>query len=206
MSGCILNKLNTTKKAIAFTFDDGPNPVYTPQVLEIFQKVNGKATFFIIGEQMETSPELVKKAAELGHEIGNHTYSHPKLTEINREKAESEIDQTAKIIEKWTGQRPALFRPPYLDFDEHTAQLLEGKGYQKMIGAVNMEAADWDLPGVDFILEKSKSVIENGSILLFHDGYGDRSQTIEAVKILVEELTEQGYELVTVSELMNLAK
>jgi peptidoglycan-N-acetylglucosamine deacetylase len=79
-------------------------------------------------------------------------------------------------------------------------------GYSIMIGALNMEATDWEQPGVEFILEKSRQVIESGSILLFHDGYGDRSQTIEAVRRLVSELTEQGYELVTVSELLKLAK
>ncbi|WP_421378277.1 polysaccharide deacetylase family protein [Bacillus salacetis] len=202
----LINQVHTTKKAVAITFDDGPNPVFTPQVLEIFQKVNGKATFFMIGEQMENSPELVKKAADLGHEIGNHTYTHPKLSQISKEEAVKEIDATASLIEKLTGQKPSLFRPPYLDYNGQTTEVLQEKGYPIMIGALNMEATDWEQPGVDFILRKTKNVIENGSILLFHDGYGDRSQTIEAVRILAQELTEQGFELVTVSDLIKLAK
>jgi peptidoglycan-N-acetylglucosamine deacetylase len=206
MSELIVNQIQTSKKAVAITFDDGPNTIYTPQVLEIFQKVNGKATFFMIGEQMEKAPELVKEAAELGHEIGNHTYSHPKLSQISRDEAEKEIDQTKGLIEELTGEKPVLFRPPYLDYNNETSQILKEKGYPIMVGALNMEATDWEQPGVEFILEKSRKVIGNGSILLFHDGYGDRSQTIEAVRRLVSELTEQGYELVTVSELLQLTK
>ncbi|RIW37357.1 polysaccharide deacetylase family protein [Bacillus salacetis] len=205
MSSPIIQNVITRKKAIAITFDDGPNPVYTPQVLEIFKKANGKATFFMIGEQMQNSPDLVKAVTGLGHEIGNHTYTHPKLTEINCEKASWEIDETSKLIERLTGQSPVLFRPPYLDYDKETSRLLNEKGFPMMIGAANMEASDWERPGVDFILEKTRSVVGNGSILLFHDGYGNRSQTIEAVRILIDELTRQGFELLTVSELLSSA-
>ncbi|MEW9052702.1 MAG: polysaccharide deacetylase family protein [Neobacillus sp.] len=198
----MINEVSTSKKAVAITFDDGPNPIYTPQVLEIFSEVNGKATFFMIGEEISQKPELVKKAAEQGHEIGNHTYTHPQLSRLSREECLDEIERTERLVEELIGQKPVVFRPPYLDYNQDTLSIIEQKGY-RMIGAVNLDARDWEQPGVEHILNESRSCIKNGSILLFHDGYGDRTHTIEAVRTLVSELTLQGYQLVTVTELLN---
>ncbi|TDK64182.1 polysaccharide deacetylase family protein [Bacillus salipaludis] len=200
----LLNEVPVPQKAVAITFDDGPNPIYTPQVLEIFSNAEGKATFFMIGEQIIANPAIVKQVWERGHEIGNHTYSHPKLTELSPAECLKEIERTEKLIEDLAGQKPVVFRPPYLDYHDETVSILEQKGYP-MIGALNLEAQDWDMPGVEHILEKTRDCVKNGSILLFHDGYGDRSQTIEAVGRLVSELTSQGYKLVTVSELLKLS-
>ena len=201
----IINQVQTDQKVIAITFDDGPNPYYTPQILEIFQKVSGKATFYMIGQQMNEQPAIVEAVVEQLHEIGNHTYSHPKLTELNQDNASKELNQTDMFIREMTGESPATFRPPYLDFNERVASLTEKLDY-KVIGALNLDAQDWEQPGVDHILETTRKHIKNGSILIFHDGFGDRSQTIEAVRILVNELHTQGYRLVTVSELLRLAK
>ncbi|WHY03400.1 polysaccharide deacetylase family protein [Neobacillus sp. DY30] len=197
----MINEIPTSQRAIAITFDDGPNPVYTPQVLEIFSEAKGKATFFMIGEQMRNHPEIVKQVAAEGHEIGNHTFTHPKLSQLSKAECLTEIEQTEKLIEELAGQKPVIFRPPYLDYNQETVTLLQNKEYP-MIGALNLEAQDWEQPGVEHIFEKSREAVKNGSILIFHDGYGDRSQTIEAVRMLVSELTLQGYKLVTVSELL----
>jgi peptidoglycan/xylan/chitin deacetylase (PgdA/CDA1 family) len=197
----MINEIPTSQRVVAITFDDGPNPVYTPQVLEIFSEAKGKATFFMIGEQMRNHPEVVKQVADQGHEIGNHTFTHPELSQLSIEDCLGEIEETEKLIEGMTGRKPVVFRPPYLDYNQDTVSLLQKKGYP-MIGALNLEAHDWEQPGVEHILGKSREVIKNGSILIFHDGYGDRSQTIEAVRMLVSELTSQDYQLVTVSELL----
>jgi peptidoglycan-N-acetylglucosamine deacetylase len=197
----MMNEIHTSQRKVAITFDDGPNPVYTPQILDIFSKAKGKATFFMIGEQMTNHPEVVKHVADQGHEIGNHTFTHPKLSQLSVEDCREEIDQTEKLIEEMTGQRPVVFRPPYLDYNQDTVSIVQQKGYS-MIGALNLEAQDWEQPGVEHILEKSRDVVKNGGILIFHDGFGDRSQTIEAVRMLVSELTSQDYQLVTVSELL----
>jgi peptidoglycan-N-acetylglucosamine deacetylase len=197
----MINEIPTSQRVVAITFDDGPNPVYTPQVLEIFSEAKGKATFFMIGEQMRNHPEIVKQVADHGHEIGNHTFTHPELSQLSIEDCLGEIEETEKLIEGMTGRKPVVFRPPYLDYNQDTVSLLQKKGYP-MIGALNLEAHDWEQPGVEHILGKSREVIKNGSILIFHDGYGDRSQTIEAVRMLVSELTSQDYQLVTVSELL----
>lgn len=200
----MINEVPTAQKAVAITFDDGPNPVYTPQVLEIFSEAKGKATFFMIGEQMGNYPEVVKQVADQGHEIGNHTFTHPKLSQLSIQDCLKEIEETEKLIEKMAGRKPVVFRPPYLDYNQDTVSLLQNKRYP-MIGALNLEAQDWEQPGVEHIVRKSREAVKNGSILIFHDGYGDRSQTIEAVRILVSALTSQGYQLVTVSELLALA-
>ncbi|MEH7333051.1 polysaccharide deacetylase family protein [Neobacillus drentensis] len=198
----MINEVPALQKVIAITFDDGPNPIYTPQVLEIFSEVGGKATFFMIGEQMSKYPEMVKKVAEQGHEIGNHTFTHPKLSQLTQEECSEEIERNESLVEDLAGQKPVVFRPPYLDYNHETLSVLEQKSYP-MIGALNLEAHDWEQPGVDHILAKTRDCARNGSILLFHDGYGDRSQTIEAVRILVAELSSQGYQFVTVSSLLN---
>jgi peptidoglycan-N-acetylglucosamine deacetylase len=200
----MINEVSTSQRAVAITFDDGPNPVYTPQVLEIFSEAQGKATFFMIGEQMRSNPEVVKQVVAAGHEIGNHTFTHPKLSQLNTAECLAEIEQTEKLIEELVGSKPVVFRPPYLDYNQDTVALLQTKRYP-MIGALNLEAQDWEQPGVDHIVQKSREAVKEGSILIFHDGYGDRSQTIEAIRILVSDLTSQGYQLVTVSELLALA-
>ncbi|KAA9015997.1 polysaccharide deacetylase family protein [Niallia endozanthoxylica] len=197
----MINEVPTKQKVVAITFDDGPNPIYTPQVLDIFLKAKGKATFFVVGEQAEQNPEIVKRAFDEGHEIGNHTYTHFKLSQLRQQQCIEEIERNEQLIQSLTGQKPVVFRPPYLDYHQELTAILEEKGYS-MIGALNLEARDWEQPGTEHILSASRSCIKNGSILIFHDGFNDRSQTVEAVQILVSELTTQDYQLVTVSELL----
>ncbi|MDQ0253289.1 peptidoglycan/xylan/chitin deacetylase (PgdA/CDA1 family) [Evansella vedderi] len=120
---------------------------------------------------------------------------------MSKDDCKEEIKESDSIIKKLTGQRAATFRPPYFDFNEDTVSIVQDFSY-KMIGAVNMDAVDWEQPGVNHIVTKSRNHIRNGSIFLFHDGFGDRSQTMEAVRILVKELIDEGFQLVTVSELM----
>ncbi|ADI26642.1 polysaccharide deacetylase family protein [Geobacillus sp. C56-T3] len=199
----MIEHVETPHRLVALTFDDGPNPVYTLNVLEILEKASGKATFFMIGSQMEKHPEVVEAVKAQGHEIGNHTYSHANLTSLTEDEAFREMEWMDVIITEMTGAKPTIFRPPYLDYNATVVSMCNHFGYQ-MIGALNTDARDWEQPGVDYIVRKSRPHIKNGSILLFHDGFGDRSQTIEAVNILVSELYSQGYKLVTVSELLEL--
>lgn len=110
----MINEIPTSQRVVAITFDDGPNPVYTPQVLEIFSEAKGKATFFMIGEQMRNHPDVVKQVCDQGHEIGNHTFTHPKLSELSLEDCLKEIEETEKLIEEMAGRKPVVFRPPYL--------------------------------------------------------------------------------------------
>ncbi|MGG1550330.1 MULTISPECIES: polysaccharide deacetylase family protein [Paenibacillus] len=201
----IIQGVSTTRKAIAFTFDDGPNPVYTPQVLDIFDEVGGRATFFMMGKQIELYPETARDVHVRKHEIGNHTYSHPFMTQISLEECERELLVTDGLITQITGTRPVVMRPPYGDYNPEVHTQTAKFGYQ-VIGARSGSARDWEMPGVAHILEATRAQIGCGSILLFHDGFGDRSQTIEAVRILAKELTADGYQLVTVSELLQMTE
>ncbi|MRN54919.1 polysaccharide deacetylase family protein [Paenibacillus sp. LC-T2] len=197
----LINKVPTSKKVIAFTFDDGPDPLYTRQLMDIFQRVNGYATFFMVGQQIDLYEDIAVEVYSAGHEIANHTYSHPDLTKLTIEEARIELELANKRIRTVTGKPAAIFRPPYFAVNHDILALAAESGHQS-IGCVNGEAKDWEQPGVDYILEQTRLTLENGSILLFHDGYGDREQTIEAVRILVEQLDAEGYHFVTVSELL----
>ncbi|WP_339311659.1 polysaccharide deacetylase family protein [Paenibacillus sp. FSL k6-2145] len=182
------------EKVVAFTFDDGPHPVYTPQVLEIFRRAGGQATFFMIGQEMETHPEIAAEVHREGHEIANHTYTHPDLTKLTLEEAGEELQRAERLVQEVTG----------FGVNDDILSLAAERGY-RTIGAVNGDAKDWDNPGVEHILEHTRSAVKPGSVLIFHDGYGDRSQTVEAVRVLVDELVAEGYRLVTVSELLEIA-
>lgn len=201
----LINGVNTRHKAVAFTFDDGPDPSYTPDLLDIFESVSGKATFYMVGDQMKKYPELVQRVDERGHEIGNHTSTHPYLSKLSVYESMNEIATTALVMQDLTGKLPVTFRPPYLDYTKDIVSICKMSA-SSMIGALNLDTEDWAMPGVAHIVETSRRHIANGAILLFHDGYGDRSQTVEAVRILVKEVVDQGYKLVTVTELLDLAE
>lgn len=200
----LIHKVPTQVKAVAFTFDDGPHPLYTEELLDIFHKINGKATFFMVGEELNKYEDIAARVHRAGHEIANHTYSHPDLTKLTVDEARSELQRADDTIRKVTGQPVSNFRPPYFGVNDDILRLAEEFGYHP-IGAVNGGAKDWEQPGVDFILEHTRPTVDNGSIFLFHDGYGERAQTIEAVRILVEELRAEGYRFLTLSELFELA-
>ncbi|CAH1220094.1 polysaccharide deacetylase family protein [Paenibacillus sp. JJ-223] len=200
----LVEQVNVGEKVVAFTFDDGPHPVYTYQLLEIFRGAGGRATFFMIGQEMEAHPELAAAVHREGHEIANHTYSHPDLTKLTLETAREELLRTEELIREVTGETARIFRPPYFGVNDDILSLAAERGYQT-IGAVNGGAKDWENPGIEYIVEHTRPTVRPGSILIFHDGYGERSQTVEAVRTLVKELAAEGYRFVTVSELLDMA-
>ncbi len=200
----LVHRVPTREKAVAFTFDDGPHPVYTQQLLDIFRKANGKATFFMIGQEIDAFGDIAAEVHAVGHEIANHTYCHPDLTKLTLEEARAELQQADARIRQVTGKPVLTFRPPYFGVNEDILSLAVELGYTS-IGTVNGEAKDWEQPGVEFILDHTRPTIQNGSIFMFHDGYGERIQTMEAVRVLVDELATEGYRFVTVSELLGLA-
>lgn len=191
----------TVFKAVAITFDDGPNPEFTPQMLDIFREEGGRATFYMTGDQIERYPDTARLVQAEGHEIGNHTYTHPHLTELDEETVRAELVRTGELIREAVGVWPATFRPPYLATDAQVESIARELGYA-VIGGVNGAARDWDMPGAEHILNASLAVSEPGSILVFHDGHGDRSQTVEVVRELVKTLRKEGYVFLTVGELL----
>lgn len=196
------NEVATKEKLVAFTFDDGPNPEWTPLFLDVFRKHGAKATFFFIGSHIDKYPELATKTFEEGHELGNHTFSHPFMSKLSKEEQIEELSRADRMISGVTGRNPSTCRPPYFDVNDDLLEACAERGYS-VIGAANMESRDWeDATSAEHIIATSREQIRNGSIFIYHDGFGDRSSTLKAVSTLIPELIEAGYRLVTVSELL----
>jgi peptidoglycan/xylan/chitin deacetylase (PgdA/CDA1 family) len=186
------------KKQIALTFDDGPDPLRTPALLDALAELGAPGTFFVVGKRADASPELCARMAREGHELGNHTYSHPYLPLKSHARVEAELVATDAAIERATGIVPAIARPPWGGRRPSTVRAFERHAKKTVLWDVN--SYDWkDLPPI----EVARRVVErarNGSIILMHDGGRDHTGTIAAVKLVVPELRARGFELVTVSQ------
>jgi peptidoglycan-N-acetylglucosamine deacetylase len=186
---------------IALTFDDGPNPDYTPQVLAILQKYRVKATFFCIGRQVAHYPDLVHQEYANGNLVGNHTWSHPNLTLLSSNDIEAQINLTADAIQQATGVRPTLFRPPYGIVNTRVLAQANLLGLTTIIW--NDEARDWSTPGTSVIVSRVLRLAGDGAIILLHDGGGDRSQTIAALPTIITTLRSSGFKFVTLQQMLN---
>lgn len=201
----IMPQLPVNEKVIAIGIDDGPDEIYTPAMLDIFAKVNGKATFFVVGVNLEKFPSIAQRTLAEGHEIGNHTFSHPFLANMTEEEIEAELIKQENNIEHYLSIKPTVFRPPFFSFDEKVDNVAFKLGYKINAGCANGEAKDWENPGAEHIVKYTLDGIAPGQILLLHDGFGDRSQTVEALNTIVEKLTAEGYRFVTISELIAIS-
>lgn len=197
----MIHYAETRKKLVALTFDDGPDPVYTPQILDILKQYQAQATFYTIGECLDRYPELARAAYDAGHELGNHTMTHPNLTELHAEDICQQLAMTEERIVKLTGEKPVSIRPPYLAANDTVASVAEAFGYA-LIGAANTEAQDWASPGAEHIAVKTLESVREGAILLLHDSGGDRSQTVEALHRIIPGLLDRGYQVVSVKQLL----
>ena len=181
-------------KKIALTFDDGPHPYYTEQLLDGLKERNVKATFFILGKHAEQYPELVERMNEEGHLIGNHTYSHLQLSQRNGEAFKEELVKTNELIEELTGQEVQYVRPPYGTWD---------KKFEKELNMFpvlwTIDPLDWSSKNVAGIVQKVKNKARENSIILMHDEY---KTTVTAALQIIDELEKEGYEFVTVEELL----
>jgi peptidoglycan-N-acetylglucosamine deacetylase len=180
-------------KQLALTFDDGPGPD-TPLLLDLLAKHQVIATFFLIGEQVAQYPEMVKRIYDAGHKIGNHTWTHPNLMLRSKGSTQSEFLKTQNAIEQLTGERPQIFRPPYGFRAPWTHRAAKSLELRQVLWSLNPR--DFQNPGTDLIVERVKSAISSGTILLLHDGRGRCPQTLAAVDILLPWLKEQGYQFV----------
>ena len=195
-----------TEKVVALTFDDGPNPPYTFELLNLLDREQVKATFFLIGQNVEKHPDVAREIVRRGYLIGSHTYSHSDLLKLDNTQAAWEMDQSLRVIEQATGTRPHLLRPPHGFRD---AVILE-KAKERNLKIIqwSVMAEDWKKPGIDVITDRVVHNVQNGSIVLLHDGDGvvhggDRSQTITATEKIIHRLKEQGYRFVTVDEILD---
>lgn len=200
---------HSEKKQVALTFDDGPDPTWTPRVLEILRAHGVPATFFVIGEQVQKFPELVAQEFDQGHLVGNHTFLHPDVGLLSDRRLRFELTATQRLIESVTGRQTLLFRTPY---DTDSAPTLEQQlrplyvasqsGYVCAGGDVDSE--DYNQPGVQRIIQNVLGRLkETGSnVVVMHDAGGDRAQTVQALAQLIPLLKQQGYSFVTLADLL----
>jgi peptidoglycan/xylan/chitin deacetylase (PgdA/CDA1 family) len=179
-----------------FTFDDGPSG-YTQQLVDLFAQYNGQATFFVLGQQVDAQPDIVRSATQAGHYIANHSYSHTSLAGIGEEGFLDEVERTRQAILNAAGDLFTLdkdvryLRPPYGATDANTRQYAANLGYAVVMWDIDPQ--DWRQPGVDILANHIISSVYPGAIVLSHDGGGERSQTVEAYRKVLAELSSQGY-------------
>ncbi|MED0669567.1 polysaccharide deacetylase family protein [Aneurinibacillus aneurinilyticus] len=201
-----LYHVNTKKKLIALTFDDGPHPVYTRRVLKILDKHKAKATFFVVGERAKWYAPVIRQIHRRGHEIGNHTFTHPHMKHITAEQLQEEIRKTDQIVHSLTGTYPRFFRPPGGEITYAVLRSSERQKHPIAIWSYHQDSRDWTHPGTAYIVSKVTSGARPGDIILFHDSGLDQSQTIEAVDKVLAILSKQGYRFVTLSQLLHEQK
>jgi len=188
---------------VALTFDDVPCPGSIEKILSILRQENVKATFFVIGYMAERHPELLKMIYDEGHEIANHTFSHPWMTDISEKDQALEISSCQEVIRQIIGIEPKFFRPPFIDFDERTIEIVRSLGL--IMVNVEVDSKDYSEIPVSEIIDMVTDQSRNGSIFLFHDGdHHDqpRIKAIEALPSIIRDLREEGYEFVMLSELL----
>ncbi len=195
-------EVKTSEKVIALTFDDGPHPKLTNRILDILDKYDAKATFFVIGKNAELYPQIIKRIADNGHEIGNHTYSHLAETNSNSEKLKTEILKTEDIIFKITGTKTSLFRPPTGYCSKSAVQMTKDLSYKTIVW--NIDTKDWAHRNKTEIIKEIKNRADNGSIILFHDFIAYNSDTPEILSQILPFLKSKGYSFITVSEMLSL--
>lgn len=201
----MLYKSHTTEKVIALTFDDGPDNRFTPPILDVLQKYNIKATFFLLGTRVEKYPEVAKRITNEGHVIGNHTYWHPDLTKTGVDNLQWEIEKNEKIIESVTNVKTDLFRAPYGALNETLVEKLGDLGYRGIGWSV--DSVDWKSLSADEIKQNVLQAVHPGAIILMHSAghwSQDLSGTVEALDELIPFLQEKGYEFITVPEMWSV--
>ena len=194
-------KLPPEKKVIALTFDDGPWPSSTAKVLDILKKNNIKGTFFVVGQNVKNYPDLTKRVVTDGHTIANHTWHHW-YHHMNPQVAAYEVANTTDIIYQTTGVKTSLFRPPGGNMRNGVAAYAKSNKYAVIMWS--SDSMDYSRPGVPRLINNIFREAKPGGIVLMHDGGGDRSHTVKALPEIISKFRKQGYEFVTVPELLEM--
>jgi len=200
----VVHRVPTAEKVVALTFDDGPHPVFTPELLKVLDKYQVKATFFMIGNRMETYPTIVKEVLKHGHVIANHTYTHPSNLELDTEaQMIREMDKCEEVIERFTGNRAHLFRPPCGLVDGTVITIASEEGYKTILWSIS--ADHHDAPTPRLMAQRVLKHIGPGGIILAHDGrFPMRWKDVAAAPMIIEALKKKGYRFVTVPELLEI--
>ena len=209
--GRLVSRQPPPGRRIALTFDDGPSPRWTPEVLRVLEHYHVPATFFMIGSQAVRNPSIVRAVAAAGFQIGDHTFTHPDLATLPAWERLVQISSTESALGGLTGARPRLVRPPYSSStsaitpaQERAWLPIAQRGY--VIVVANYDPEDWNLPGVSTIVQRATPPGRQGGIVLMHDGGGDRGQTVAALNLLIPRLKARGFTFATVSDLAGLPR
>lgn len=194
----VIKKVPTTHKVVALTIDDGPHYKTTPQVLAVLREKKVKLTLFILGENAASHPEILAEAVADGHEIATHAYSHNLLNRMDKRAIGEEFDKAEKVITA-VAPKPVLFRPPGGAYNDNVLAEAQVRGYTTILWSI--DTGDWRRPSVSHVVDSVVNHVQPGSIVLLHDGQYPLP-TPEALGIIIDKLREQGYSIVTVSELL----
>lgn len=190
----------TDNMKIALTFDDGPHPYRTAEILQVLEKYNIKATFFVIGQNVDNYPDCFKKILSKGHEIGNHTYSHQSLKDCSCQSIEKEFKNFNTALSKYNCASPIIIRPPGGLLSSTLKDYADSNGYNIILWSI--DTLDWAHTDAKEIANNVISNAKGGDIILMHDYVSDKSPTKEALEAFIPILIERGFEFVTVSELI----
>ncbi|MYS89001.1 MULTISPECIES: polysaccharide deacetylase family protein [Streptomyces] len=178
-------------RTMVLTFDDGPDPRYTPAILDTLAEYDVRAMFFVCGEMAADNKVLLARMADEGHVVGNHTWSHPLLTRLTRRQIRSQMERTCDVIEEAYGERPEWFRAPFGAWNRAAFQLGAELGMEPL--AWTVDTLDWTTPGTRFIVDRVENGAAPGVVVLSHDAGGDRSQSVRALRRYLPELLDSGY-------------
>ncbi|WP_410784723.1 polysaccharide deacetylase family protein [Kribbella sp. C-35] len=178
-------------KWVYLTFDDGPSPRYTAQILKILQTYHVPATFFEVGQNVKRYPATTRRVDQLGHSVQNHSWSHPNLTRVNWATFKYQVRTTDRYLRAQTGYTPRCLRPPYGATNKAVAQRAVMLG--KRLGLWSVDPRDWSRPGASTIARRVLTKVRSGSVILLHDGGGNRSQTVAALPTILRTLKARGY-------------
>lgn len=200
----VFRAFNTPEKHVALTFDDGPHAILTPRLLDALvdlkkkKKIEAHITFFVMGVKAVMHPEIIKRAVDEGHEVANHLWNHPVMSQIPWEDMKSQLFYTSEAIHNATGKYPTVMRPPY----GKTTNPINNRILKELHLPVilwSLDTLDWQRPSVDLIVKKAVQKTKPGTIILCHDIHPN---TVEAIPLIIEQLSEQGYVFRTVTEMI----
>ncbi|MBE6699463.1 MAG: chitooligosaccharide deacetylase [Ruminococcaceae bacterium] len=198
----VYRSVETEKKQIALTFDDGPHPILTERILKILAQYGVSATFFMVGENVINYPEAAKQVILAGHEVGNHTFTHPHIANLNEKAIFDEIGKCEDALEELCEYRPHILRTPQGALTPSLERCLLDDDYILVLWS--LDTRDWDNKSTACIVQTVLNNVKSGDIILMHDFIGHNSKTPEALEKIIPVLLSQGYEFVTVSELLGV--
>ena len=193
----------TVEPYLCLTFDDGPRKAQTLKTLSILKKYNIKATFFVVGENIEYQKDVLKEVFSQGHEIGNHMYAHENINKISKNEIKESIVKTNNLIKEVTGKDSKIIRPPYGIVNDTLKEICDELDMDIILWTDDKDSKDWELIPESEIINNVTKKVSNGDIFLFHDGNEKYKNTLSAIDVIIPQLQKKGYKWVTVSTLIN---